>query len=95
MAVHTSWKKHDKATTGESELSGHPGGTDVPLTALHGVSSELIQALPAAIYTTDARPHNFLQRGCGGTLGLPARDRQKRILRLVEAVLAGWPAATA
>jgi PAS domain S-box-containing protein len=58
MSVRSAWREPDTAP--ESKLSGQPsglnGGPDELklLSAINGVSSELIQALPAAIYTTDA-----------------------------------------
>lgn len=59
MAAHSAWREPEN-TTPATKLSGQPSeliaGSDELelLSAINGVSSDLIQALPAAIYTTDA-----------------------------------------
>jgi PAS domain S-box-containing protein len=58
MAVHTSWQKRGRATSPESKLSGQlpdsNRGADTFWSAISGAAGDLIRALPAAIYTTDA-----------------------------------------
>jgi len=41
------------------------------------------------------RTKNLLQRSCCRALGLPSGAWEERVVRLVEAVLAGWPGITA
>ena len=66
------------------------------LGAIMADSISLLEALPAAIYTTDAEGRiTFLQRGRRRAVGLPARARQERVVRLLEALLAGRHAAAA
>ncbi len=60
MSVHTARMEPDNSPAPETKLSGQPpelnGGPSEfeLLSAINGTSGELIQALPAAIYTTDA-----------------------------------------
>ena len=53
-------------------------------------STELLQALPAAVYTTDAVGRITFFNEAAATLGMPPGTRQERVLRLVETILARW-----
>ena len=54
-------------------------------------SRSILEALPSAIYTTDAAGRiTFFNEFGRGPLGHPPRIGEKRVLRLVEALLAGW-----
>jgi len=52
----------------------------------------ILDSLPTALlYHRSGRPDNLLQRSCCRTLGAPARTGDQLMVRLMEAVLAGWP----
>ena len=51
--------------------------------------NSLLAALPAAIYTTDAAGRiTYFNEAAARDVGLPPGTRQKRMVRLVEALLA-------
>ena len=63
---------------------------------VNGLSREAIEALPAAIYMTDAEGRlTFYNEAAADALGLPPRAWREQVLRFLEALLAGWHAAAA
>ena len=80
-----------------SQLSGLLGGlAGQPLAHDDVVFRKVLDALPAAVYVTDADGNiTYFNDAAADAVGSSARDRQRRLVRLVEALLAGRHAAAA
>jgi PAS domain-containing protein len=88
------------ADTGKVELEGNGGNVldvlermgrafgDAIQLAKYPLES-LVQSLPAAIYATDAAGRITFYNEAREVMGLPTRNREERVLRLLEALLAG------